>query len=130
MLRSDIGARNELFEQFEQSERENCVARCHACRRSCLDLATALERGYGVEAIRFRTLLIDCAEINLLLTSSLAASPARVNRPLVLLCAEIGERCGAECARCIDEDDAETCIGACARSARACRRLAELETLQ
>ena len=131
MLRSDIGVRDdELFEQFERLEREDCIARCHACHRACLDLVAALERGYGVEAIRFGTLLLDCAEVNLVLASSLTDFPTRLNRPLATLCAELGERCGAECARCIDEDDGESCISACARSARACRRLAELETLQ
>ena len=122
MLRSDIG------------ERDACIAECRVCHCACLDLAAALERGYGVEAIRFGMLLLDCAEINLLLLSSLTDAPDRINRPLVLLCAELAERCGAECARCIDEDDAEdnaaACIRACARSARACRRLGELETLQ
>lgn len=131
MLRSDTGAyEDELFEQFERLEREDCIMRCHTCHRACLDLAAVLDRGYGVEAIRFATLLLDCAELNLLLASSLTDCPTRLNRPLALLCAEIGERCGAECARCIDEDDAEACIDACARSASACRRLSELETLQ
>ncbi|MGH7013892.1 MAG: hypothetical protein ACREEL_07010 [Stellaceae bacterium] len=131
MLRSDIDAReDELFEQFERLERVDCIACCHACHRACLDLAAALERGYGVEAIRFGTLLLDCAEINRALASSLTDFTTRLNRPLAMLCAELGERCGAECARCVDEDDGETCIGACARSIHACRRLAELETLQ
>jgi hypothetical protein len=131
MLRSDIGAREDvLFERFERLEREDCIARCHACHRACLDLAAALGRNYGIEAVRFATLLLDCAELNLLFASSLTDCPTRLNRPLALLCAEIGERCGAECARCVDEDDAETCIAACARSANACHRVAELETLQ
>ncbi|MDE2229617.1 MAG: hypothetical protein KGL11_11330 [Alphaproteobacteria bacterium] len=132
MLRSDIGTRggNELLEQFERLERADCIARCHASHRACLDLAAALDHDYGIEAVRFGTLLLDCAEINLMLAASLADCPTRLNRPLAMLCAEIGERCGAECARCVDEDEADACISACARSAHACRRLAELETLQ
>lgn len=131
MLRNEVGVRvDELFEQFQRVEREECIARCHACYRACLDLVAALEHGYGVTAIRFGTLLLDCAEINVVLASSLADFPTRLNRPLALLCAEIGERCSAECARCVDEDDCEICINACARSARACRRLIEAETLQ
>lgn len=131
MLRGDIGAReSDLFDRFERLEREECIARCQACHRACVDLAGALERGYGIEAVRIGTLLLDCAEINLILSSSLTDYPARLNRPLAVLCAEIGERCAAECARCLEEDAGEICIGACVRSARACRHLAELEALQ
>ncbi|GEM_PF-3787414 len=131
MLRSDIGARDgDLFETFERLEREDCIARCRTCHRACLALEAALERGYGIEAARFRTLLLDCAEVNFLLASSLTDYPARVNRPLVVLCAELGERCAAECARCLDENDGDACVSACARSAQTCRRLSELETLQ
>lgn len=131
MLRGDIGAReNDPFGRFERLEREECIARCQACHRACLDLAAALECSYGSEAIWFGTLLLDCAEINLVLASSLTDVPVRLNRPLAVLCAEIDEKCGAACARCINDDDSGSCIDACARSARACRRLAEVETLQ
>lgn len=131
MLRGDVNTlESDLFDRFERLEREECIARCQACHRACVDLASALERGYGIETVRIGTLLLDCAEINLILASSLADCPARLNRPLVVFCAEIDERCAAECARCLEEDAGEICIGACARGARACRHLAEVETLQ
>jgi len=50
------------------------------CHRECVELASALDFVYGGEASRLVALLADCAEISMMLASSLTNRKSRFNR--------------------------------------------------
>lgn len=131
MLRGELTRpETDLLQQLNRREREDCVRRCQVCHRACLDLAGALDGVYGGDAGMLVELLLDTADITAMLATTLGHTHARLNQPLAALCREICERCERECARRMEEGEAEPCIRACAQCAVGCRGLIEERSIQ
>jgi hypothetical protein len=132
MLQGQIenSRRSDLLQQIESEERADCLAKSQLCHRECVELASALDYVYGGEASRLVALLADCAEISMMLASSLTNRKSRFNRPLIELGVELTERCASECARQMDEAEAQACIAACAQFSASCRAMTQEPTLQ
>jgi hypothetical protein len=122
--------RDDQLRQIERQERADCLTRSHSCHRECVELAAVLDHVYGSKASRLVALLADCAEISMMLASSLTNRKSCFNRPLIALGVEVSERCASECARQMEEAEAETCIAACAQFSASCRAMIQESTLQ
>lgn len=93
---------------------QDCEATCEHMTRH-LDMAQHYEPARERQAI----LLRDCADI-CTITAKYLARGSMFSRCIALLCADICDACGAECARFPDEMS-QNCAQVCFHCARACR---------
>ena len=103
------------------SEMQQCIENCLDCHSICLNTVTyCLQKGgHHAEPAHIR-LLQDCAEIcqtsaNYMLRGS------DLHTRTCGVCAEVCERCAAECDRMGDDAQMKACADMCRRCAESCR---------
>ncbi|CAB3854274.1 four-helix bundle copper-binding protein [Achromobacter denitrificans] len=103
-------------------EMEDCISRCLACYRSCLQAASqhCLEAGgEHVEPGHFR-LMMACAEVCRSAAHTMLIGVELHDR-VCAACAEMCRACAESCSRL---DGMDECEDACTRCAQACERMA------
>lgn len=107
-------------------EMKGCISNCLSCSAVCLQTVTyCLQKGGKHAALDHIRLLEDCVQI--CKTSAdfmLRGSPLHARTCAV--CAEVCERCAAECDKMGDDVVMKACADACRRCAESCRKMSAM----
>ncbi len=106
---------------------QQCLQNCLDCHSICLSTVTVYclqQTGKHTEAAHVR-LMLDCAEIcqtsaNFMLRGS------ELHRLTCGVCAEVCERCAAECESFATDAQMQACADVCRRCAKSCRQMATM----
>ena len=103
---------------------QECIEACQECVVACEHCATECLHEDDVKAMA-RCIALDrsCADICALAMREMSRGSEFAGR-LCLLCADICEACGEECAR-HDMDHCQECADVCRDCAESCRQMAE-----
>lgn len=108
----------------QSAEMEQCIQNCLDCHRICLaTVAHCLQMGGRHAEARHITLLLDCAEI-CQTSANFMIRGSELHGIICRACAEICERCAAECAQFGDDQTMQQCAEMCRRCAQSCRQMA------
>lgn len=106
----------------------SCIDACTECTLECEHCATAC---LGEEDVKMLARCIaldrDCADICRIAAAFMARGSEFAHK-LCILCAEICDACGEECARHEHMEHCRRCADACRRCAEECRRMARMES--
>lgn len=106
-------------------EMEQCIRNCTTCHEACLrTVAHCLGLGGKHAEASHIALLLSCADICITSARTMLLG-SDVHKLTCAACAEICERCAADCER-VDPNDAQmkACAETCRRCAESCRRMA------
>jgi hypothetical protein len=101
-----------------QGDREQCIAHCLECYKSCINTAMThclQAGGEHVHPAHFR-LMINCADI-CRAAADFLLSESEFHRRLCALAADVCEACAESCREIGEMDD---CVEACERAAASC----------
>ena len=100
-----------------------CIEVCNACAVACNHCAAACLQEPDVEmTVKCIALDIDCAQFCALAAAAMARDSAHA-KAICILCADICQACGDECAR-HDMAHCQACAKACHACATSCRSMA------
>ena len=108
----------------QSQEMQQCIQNCTDCHRICLETtAHCLQLGGQHAEAMHITMLQDCAEI-CQTSANFMIRGSQLHGITCRACAEICERCAADCARFGDDQMMQQCAEMCRRCADSCRRMA------
>ena len=116
--------RNGQHTLHQSQEMQQCIQNCTDCHRICLETsAYCLQMGGQHAEARHITMLQDCAEI-CQTSANFMIRGSQLHGLTCRACAEIGERCAADCARFGNDQMMQQCADLCRRCAESCRQMA------
>jgi hypothetical protein len=113
---------------MNDAKMDACIEDCLDCHRTCVEtLSYCLQQGGKHAEAEHVTLMLDCAEMcQTAANFMMRMSP--LHERTCLTCAEICERCAADCAS-FDDETMRLCADACASCAESCREMSGTKTM-